>query len=179
MLKEITNYPGHYISTWGVVFSRWGKGRKYADGPIHDEWKRALNKDKDGYIVIGLTNNRNTKTHKVHRLVAEAFISNPKNKPQINHKNGIKSDNRVENLEWCTASENKTHAYRMGITKKQTGSESSQAKLNEDQVKEIKTLLNNNILTHREIGIKYNVGRTTITEINRGNNWKNIDSGGA
>lgn len=75
-------------------------------------------KNWDGYLRIQLWDHRHCEYVSIHRLVAQAFIPNPKNKPFINHKNGIKSDNRVENLEWCTQKENIQHAHKTGLSKK-------------------------------------------------------------
>ena len=74
---------------------------------------KTLHLDKHGYIVCGLCHLNKQKKCKVHRLVAEAFIPNTENKPQINHKNGITTDNSVSNLEWCTAHENTLHAWNV------------------------------------------------------------------
>jgi hypothetical protein len=71
-----------------------------------------------GYLMIALCN-KGTKTNiRLHRLIAKMFIPNPDCKPEVNHKNGIKTDNRAINLEWCTKSENMKHAYKNGLQAK-------------------------------------------------------------
>lgn len=71
----------------------------------------------DGYPQVVICQDKKQITRKTHRFVAAAFIPNPSNKETVNHKNGIKTDNRVENLEWCTKKENSEHAYATGLNK--------------------------------------------------------------
>ncbi len=71
--------------------------------------------DRRGYLVVSLRNRGRNETRSVHRLVAEQFIPNTDDKPQVNHINGIKTDNRASNLEWVTNGENAVHAYRLGL----------------------------------------------------------------
>ncbi len=70
----------------------------------------------DGYLQVSLWKNGTSKNFPVHRLVCLSFLDNTDNKRNVNHKNGIKTDNRVENLEWCTPSENNYHAVKIGLT---------------------------------------------------------------
>ncbi len=88
----------------------------------------------NGYYRLTLQHEGHISPYSVHRLVAEAFIPNPENKPCVNHKNAIKTDNRISNLEWCTYSENNTHAFKMGL---KVG---SNRKLHPDTVMKIRAL---------------------------------------
>jgi len=104
--KNVVGYEGLYeVSDLGRVKNSLGKIMKcfYKDKAI------------DNYLRIGLNKNGASKKYTVHRLVALAFIPNTENKPLINHKNGIKNDNRISNLEWCTSSENRIHSIKMGF----------------------------------------------------------------
>ena len=105
-MKAIEKYPNYFVTEEGLVFS--SKTKKNLKPSF----------DQQGYARVGIyIGNYKTKTIKVHRLIAETFIDNPLNKKDVNHINGIKSDNRVENLEWCTRSENIKHAFRTGLSK--------------------------------------------------------------
>jgi len=98
---QIADFPGYYVTDRGDIYSS-----NYAKtGRIK---KLTISKKRNGYFGISL-GAHNYKL--VHRLVAETFIPNPKGFSQVNHKNGDKTDNRVENLEWCSAKENIRHSY--------------------------------------------------------------------
>ena len=92
----------------GIEISNKGNIR-YADGK-----PKRTDKDSEGYLRTSLKINGKQERPRIHRLVAKAFVSNPYNKPFVNHKNGNKADNRVTNLEWCTERENALLAYMNG-----------------------------------------------------------------
>lgn len=92
------------------------------------KWKLKSTRLNKWYNYISLYKNNIPWTKKIHRLVAQAFIPNPENKPCINHINWIKDDNRVENLEWCTYSENSIHAIQSWLNKPRLWSDNKLSK---------------------------------------------------
>ena len=156
--KDIKGYEGLYrVSNFGRVYS-------IRNGILLKQWLRGRKGDE--YLTIDLSR----KMYSVHRLVAQAFIPNPENKPQVNHKDGNKLNNNVENLEWVTDIENQRHAVANGLRTYIKGSNNTKCILSKDDVRYIK---NNFIYKDTNFGAvglakRFNVDKKTIMNIING-----------
>ena len=165
--RQIRGYEGFYeVSNMGRVRS---VDRIFHPGRV---LKSIIN--MYGYPTVGLSAGR-LKFFKVHRLVAQAFIPNPGNKPQVNHKNGIKTDDMADNLEWNTKSENIRHAFATNLIAPQSGEKCGASKLNERQARLVKHLKNiKPKMTYVEIGALFGIGKWAVWAVQSGRNWKHI-----
>jgi len=165
--KPISGYEGIYeVSDLGRV-KRVAPSKHSYPGKI-----LAGGLDQDGYRVLLLYKLDGTRRmFKEHRLVAAAFIPNPNSLPQINHKNAIKTDNKAENLEWCSCKRNIRHAVDKGLWNPSKGSDHHNAKLDEGKIAQIRKLLAEG-KSHVEIGKIFGVAHATIGDIHRGATWK-------
>jgi hypothetical protein len=156
--KDVVGYEGKYkvsnkARIWSNLSKRYLKQIEYI-----------------GYMSVILYFNSKNRTEKVHRLMAKAFIPNPENKPQVNHLNGIKNDNRLENFEWVTNSENQLHALRIGLYKNPFGEKNNWAKIKE---KDAIAIINDK-RPAKVICKEYNLAVNTIYSIKNGTNWKHL-----
>jgi len=151
------------------------------EGELYSKVRHRLlkgHKTKLGYIKYVLRDNNSKRiTRLIHRLMGETFLFNPDNKPQINHKNGIKDDNRIENLEWCTPTENVRHAYKTGLMKVKKGFEHHTTKLTIPIIKRMRELRKKDF-SYREISIIISASfdieiKTTTTYKVLSKNYKN------
>ena len=128
-------------------------------------------------VVLSLDKNGG-KYYYVHRIVAKLFIPNPDNLPYINHKDGNKSNNCVDNLEWCTRSENEKHAWRIGLKNYETvgtkGEKHGMHKLTQEQVDYIRTVHKpfDSLYGSKALAKQFNVSPQTITNVVHYANWK-------
>lgn len=153
-MKDIKGYEGKYAVTkdgevWSYPKPLSGalKGKGYTKG----KWLNQI-PYSCGYLAVHLRGPKRMEL--IHRIVAKTYISNTENKKCVNHLDGIKTNNKIENLEWCTYSENMHHASKKGLIK-------PNKKLNSDQIKNI-TMDREKGMTFQLIANKYKVGRATI-----------------
>jgi len=153
IFKDINGYKGKYaISSCGVVVSK-----KRNNDIILNQYI------KKGYAYVYLYNNKKRKFYSVHRLVIETYKR--KSKETVNHINGNKLDNNINNLEYCSHKDNIIHAYKNNLMPK------SKPRLKKTDVYKIKY---NETMSYKKIAEKYNVASETISRIKRGITWKNI-----
>jgi hypothetical protein len=176
--KDVSGYEGKYqVSDFGRVKSlaRIVESRKGIFGNKKEIFLKP-SKNRKGYLNVKLCKKSDgvcsEKSVIIHRLVANEFLENTLNKPQVNHKNGIKDDNRVENLEWATGSENVIHALVNNLKISQKGSEHGNSKLTEKEVLEIRAI--GRTKTLKEVAKIYNVDLSLISLILLEKAWKHL-----
>lgn len=147
------------MSNYGKVINKKGLRLKNSPG-------------KDGYVHTSINGGDFGMIRGMHRIVATAFIPNPDNLPEVNHIDGNKINNRVDNLEWVTKKENQYHASY--ILNKRIGEDCWKSKLNDEIVLEIYELCKDKSLSYQEIAELYNVSSDTPHQIASGRTWEHL-----
>lgn len=161
--KDVKGYEGLYqVSNLGRVKSLKSGKEKIMVGGF----------TLSGYHCVTLLKNKTQKTRTTHRMVAESFIENNFSYSCVNHKNGIKGDNRVENIEWCSHKQNSNHAVKFGFIK--SGEKSYMCKTKEETIKKI-FVLKNQGFSRKEILNALNISIHIYKDVISGKTWKNLN----
>lgn len=187
--KDIEGYEGYYqVSNFGNLRSL----ERYlprADGGVYKVASKQLKTpiNRDGYPTVRLYKNRKATSLKVHRLVAITFIPNHQNKKVINHIDGDKTNNKIDNLEWVTHKENTLHAYKTGLKKPPNpnangeiqGEKNSGSKLTNEKVRFIRknARVCGGNFTNKQLANMFNVGETVVSNIIHRKKWKHVSEG--
>jgi hypothetical protein len=158
---ELTKY---LVDTRGAVFSE-----------HKDEYlKPFLN--PSGYLLVDLHHNHKSYYRQVHRLVAEAFIPNPDKLPTVNHIDGDKTNNRIDNLEWMSIKDNVRHAWSTGLAKPRCGVDNPANVYTEEQIHKVCEMLEVGTYNHKQIAEMCGTNVTLIRDIKFRGKWKHIAS---
>jgi len=172
---EIQGYEGRYsVTSDGRVWSH-PKGTNTKNG-------RWLSLDNSGrYPVVSLVKDGQKKRHLVHRIVAQAYIVNPDGLPQVNHINGVRDDNHVENLEWVTASDNRIHAWETGLQEATESHRLSAKKAAKDRrlfddqtVVDIRSKYETGNTSQRKLAVEYKTSQAVIQYITSHKLYKEV-----
>lgn len=164
MFKKVEQYPPFAVNENGIVMNT-------LSGKIAPQNINSRNK----YVYTSAWVDGKTVAARVHRLIAIAFIPNPEKKPCVNHKNSIRHDNRIKNLEWVTHSENMKHALEFGFAETRKGEKSNLCIYSEDDIREACVLLADG---YRIVDIEKITGltRSVINHVKAGNSWVHVSS---
>lgn len=156
---NVLGFPGYWVNRKGEVLGKRGK-------------KLKLGTSSKGYPQITFETRQVHRCIKIHRLVAQYFVynDNPELKNQVNHIDGNKTNNNVNNLEWCTNQENNIHKMENGLNVTLYGENSGRSKLTNKQVIDIYISKE----PYKKLIEKYNVSKSTISSIKCGRNWKQL-----
>lgn len=153
MTKEIKDFPNYRISSDGNIL--------LPNGNI-----KLPSKDNKGYLHITLSKNGKKKTFLVHRIVAQHFIPNPDNLPQVNHINGDKQDNKVENLEWVTGRDNILKSFDLGLSNYK-GEKCGRCKFSDVTIQQLKNDFKSG-KTRKELSVIYGISYYHVVAIING-----------
>lgn len=163
----LKDYEGLYnITSNGDLYSLYKNKNKLMSSRV----------DSTGYLRLTLSKNGKETKFSVHRLIALSFIPNPENKPCVNHINAIKTDNRIENLEWCSYKENLIHAQNLGLMnyQKVQGENHFRSSLKNKDVIDIKAKIKKGV-KNCDIAKEYNILSSTVSKIKTGARWLSIN----
>ena len=169
-MKQIKEYPNYSVTSDGRVISTKRIAGRSGKGISTKHNELVIMHNQTGYCMVNLIANKKSKTRYVHRLVAQAYLPNPDNLPQVNHIDGNKDNNDVSNLEWCTALHNNAHALQTGLREGKKGETNSQAKISESQAVEIIDLILEG-LSNIEIADQFNLHDRYISLIRGQKRW--------
>jgi len=166
-MKDIQEYEGLYFADksgriWASPKHNWKEGRFLKTWLIGH-----------GYEMVMLYKEKQSKKFLVHRLIAQAFIPNPNNLREVNHKDGNRRNNVPENLEWVTSKQNKKHAWDNGMYTHK-GECHYLSKLTEDKVRKIRQLISEGKMSYTNIGKMFDVTQGTVSSIKCGKIWNHV-----